>query len=192
MLHQHYVATTTTTSTIYVNLVRLKQWRMKLIKETWFVFCTNTQEILLLVNCIFFNFEHFIQEHLDRFFENICLSVCPECTEATFGHWPQPGLPDFSWHNIPKRGKIYLIATKLPNGHKIYQHFSFQDPPKVKKLWFFGLKMYHLASLTTTTRCQKTALDTFHRLLKNAPKFWKMLPLEITYFYLKQHKRKGF
>jgi hypothetical protein len=30
-------------------------------------------------------------------------------------------LPDFSWHNIPKRGKIYQITTTLPNGHKIYQ-----------------------------------------------------------------------
>jgi hypothetical protein len=27
------------------------------------------------------------------------------------------GLPDFSCHNIPKRGKIYHIATKLPKGH---------------------------------------------------------------------------
>jgi hypothetical protein len=31
------------------------------------------------------------------------------------------GLPDFSKHNIPKRGKIYQITTKLPNGYKIYQ-----------------------------------------------------------------------
>jgi hypothetical protein len=23
----------------------------------------------------------------------------------------QPGLPDFSWHNIPERRKIYQIAT---------------------------------------------------------------------------------
>jgi hypothetical protein len=30
-------------------------------------------------------------------------------------------LPDFSWQNIPKWGKIYLIAAKLPNGHKMYQ-----------------------------------------------------------------------
>jgi hypothetical protein len=30
------------------------------------------------------------------------------------------GLPDFSWHNIPKRGKIYQIITPLPNDHKIY------------------------------------------------------------------------
>jgi hypothetical protein len=32
-----------------------------------------------------------------------------------------PGLPDFSWHNIPKWGKIYQIATKLPNGLNKYQ-----------------------------------------------------------------------
>jgi hypothetical protein len=30
-------------------------------------------------------------------------------------------LPDFSSHNIPKRGKIYQNATKLPIGHKMYQ-----------------------------------------------------------------------
>jgi hypothetical protein len=29
-----------------------------------------------------------------------------------------PGLPDFSWHKIPKSGKIYQIATKLPHCHK--------------------------------------------------------------------------
>jgi hypothetical protein len=35
-----------------------------------------------------------------------------------------PGLPDFSWYNIPKRGKIYQITIKYtkwpynrPNGH---------------------------------------------------------------------------
>jgi hypothetical protein len=47
----------------------------------------------------------------------------------------EPGLPDFSWHNSPKRGKnipnghkIYQMATKytkwpqnIPNGHKIYK-----------------------------------------------------------------------
>jgi hypothetical protein len=34
---------------------------------------------------------------------------------------PMPGVPDFSFHNKPKQGEIYQIATKLPNGHKIYQ-----------------------------------------------------------------------
>jgi hypothetical protein len=31
------------------------------------------------------------------------------------------GLPDYSWYYIPKRGKIYQIATKITNGHKMYQ-----------------------------------------------------------------------
>jgi hypothetical protein len=31
------------------------------------------------------------------------------------------GLPDVSWCKIPKRGKLYQMTTKLPNGHKIYQ-----------------------------------------------------------------------
>jgi hypothetical protein len=37
-----------------------------------------------------------------------------------------PGLPDFSWYNIPNRGKIYQITLKylkwpqhIPNGRKI-------------------------------------------------------------------------
>jgi hypothetical protein len=63
-------------------------------------------------------------------------------------------LPDFSLLNVPKWGRIYHIATKLPNGHKyipngrnvfqitieyIYQLFSFQGRPKVSQIWIFGL-----------------------------------------------------
>jgi hypothetical protein len=33
----------------------------------------------------------------------------------------EAGLPDYSWHNIPKRGEMYQIAAKLPIGHKIFQ-----------------------------------------------------------------------
>jgi hypothetical protein len=33
----------------------------------------------------------------------------------------RPGLPDFSLFNIPKRGEIYQMSTKLPSGHKLYQ-----------------------------------------------------------------------
>jgi hypothetical protein len=60
------------------------------------------------------------------------------------------GLPDFSWHNIPKRGKIYLITTTLPNGHKILQMavkypewpwnipaFSIIRPSKIYPNWYF-------------------------------------------------------
>jgi hypothetical protein len=42
--------------------------------------------------------------------------------------WYRPGLPDFSWSKIPKRGKIYQITTKytkwpqnISNGRKIDQ-----------------------------------------------------------------------
>jgi hypothetical protein len=60
------------------------------------------------------------------------------------------GLPDFSWHNIPKRLKIYQIATKIPNDHNIfpmareyiYQLFPFQGPPKFTQFGIFGLKIY--------------------------------------------------
>jgi hypothetical protein len=31
------------------------------------------------------------------------------------------GLPDFSWCNKPKRGKIYQKTKNIPNGHKIDQ-----------------------------------------------------------------------
>jgi hypothetical protein len=31
-------------------------------------------------------------------------------------------LPDFSWHNIPKREKYTELAQNIPNGHKIYKH----------------------------------------------------------------------
>jgi hypothetical protein len=31
------------------------------------------------------------------------------------------GLPDFSWHNIPKRGEFTKWPQTIPNGHKIYQ-----------------------------------------------------------------------
>jgi hypothetical protein len=30
-----------------------------------------------------------------------------------------PGLTDFSWYNMPKRGKIYQLTTKLPIAHLI-------------------------------------------------------------------------
>jgi hypothetical protein len=70
------------------------------------------------------------------------------------------GLPDFSRRNIPKLEKIYHIATKLPNGHKmyqmavlyskwtrIYQPLSIRRPRKITQIWIFGLKRNHLATL---------------------------------------------
>jgi hypothetical protein len=34
-----------------------------------------------------------------------------------------------------------------PNGHKIYQDFPQQDPPKFTQIGIFGLKTNHLAAL---------------------------------------------
>jgi hypothetical protein len=73
---------------------------------------------------------------------------------ACEGFDSMPGLPDFNLYNIPKRGEIYQFATKLPNGHKIYQmalysemvveyenqFFSLQCPPRFPKIWIFGFE----------------------------------------------------
>jgi hypothetical protein len=32
-----------------------------------------------------------------------------------------PGLPNFSWHNIPKRGKMYQMTTKYNKWPQKYQ-----------------------------------------------------------------------
>jgi hypothetical protein len=75
----------------------------------------------------------------------------------------QTGLPDFSWYKIPKREKIWQIATNYtkcplnitkdrkigPSVHKIYQHLPLQDPPKFTQIWIFGLKTNHLTTLVT-------------------------------------------
>jgi hypothetical protein len=36
----------------------------------------------------------------------------PENSESYFYVSPGAGLPDFSWYNIPKRGKTYQITIK--------------------------------------------------------------------------------
>jgi hypothetical protein len=66
----------------------------------------------------------------------------------------QSGLPDFSWYNIPKWEKLQQVTFKytkwpqnIPNGHKIYQHLSLQDPPKFTQIGILGLKICHLATL---------------------------------------------
>jgi hypothetical protein len=46
-------------------------------------------------------------------------------------------LPDFSWHNFTQTVENIPMATKLPNGRKIYQPFPFQGPPKFTQIVFF-------------------------------------------------------
>jgi hypothetical protein len=67
----------------------------------------------------------------------------------------KPGLPDYSWYNKPKLGKIqhtndpktYQIAIKkkwtqsIPNYHKRCQNCPFQDLPKYTRVGFFGIKI---------------------------------------------------
>jgi hypothetical protein len=52
-----------------------------------------------------------------------CVAQEPITSQKRFasGKASKPGLPDLSLLNIPKWGKIYEIATKLPNGHEMYQ-----------------------------------------------------------------------
>jgi hypothetical protein len=89
----------------------------------------------------------------------------------------QAGLPDFSTYNIPKRVKCHKtvenISTKKaikyvkwlenrPNGHKIYQHLSLQDPPKLTQNGIFGSKRNHLATLVTSAfRAQASLSDNY-------------------------------
>jgi hypothetical protein len=56
--------------------------------------------------------------------------------------------------NIPNDQRLYQLAinyTKwpqnIPNGHKIYEHFPFQGPPKFTQIGILGMKINHLATL---------------------------------------------
>jgi hypothetical protein len=46
--------------------------------------------------------------------------------------------------NISKGRKI---PTYIGHGHKIYQDFPLQDPPKITNIGIFGMKINHLATL---------------------------------------------
>jgi hypothetical protein len=71
-----------------------------------------------------------------------------------------PGLPDYSWNNIPKRGKFYQITTKCTkwsknfknrlNVNKIHQQLPLQDLPKFTQITIFGLKINYLSTLCST------------------------------------------
>jgi hypothetical protein len=58
------------------------------------------------------------------------------------------GLPDLFLDTLYQNGgKTCHIATKLPNGHKIYQPYPIQVPEKFTQFGILGLKIYHLAPL---------------------------------------------
>jgi hypothetical protein len=66
-----------------------------------------------------------------------------------------PGLPDFCWGNIPKRGKIYQKTTTYTKLSQNNPKISCPRPSKVYQNWYF-LKKYHLA---ITYACSKS----FHK-----------------------------
>jgi hypothetical protein len=87
------------------------------------------------------------------------------------------GLPDFSWYNIPKRGKYNKLLLNIPNGHKIYQialkytnNFHRKPLLKFTQIAIFGQKIYHLATLTAITKTFFSAKKTlWNRSVKNFP-----------------------
>jgi hypothetical protein len=70
-----------------------------------------------------------------------------------------------TWRNVQKRSQHFQMATQynkcplnIPNGHKIYQYFPFQGPPKYTQGGIFGMKIFHLASLLPS--CFANAKDS--------------------------------
>jgi hypothetical protein len=52
--------------------------------------------------------------------------------------------------------KYPKCPSKIPDGHKIYQHFPILGPPKFIQIGIFGLKINHLATLRSFTGKQKS------------------------------------
>jgi hypothetical protein len=44
-------------------------------------------------------------------------------TQSPSAQRKRAGLPDFSWHNVPKPGRIYVITSKIKNSNKICQMY---------------------------------------------------------------------
>jgi hypothetical protein len=49
----------------------------------------------------------------------------------------------------------------IPNGHKMYQPFPIQGPPKFAQIGILGLKIYNLATLIRTLEIRATRLANF-------------------------------
>jgi hypothetical protein len=44
------------------------------------------------------------------------------------------GLPDFYWYNIPKRGKMYQMKTRVPYAHKNISNIPNQNIPNDRNI----------------------------------------------------------
>jgi hypothetical protein len=59
--------------------------------------------------------------------------------------------------------------SNIPNGHRIYQHFTFQGPPKYTQIAIFGLKRNHLATLNLGTLTKKPDLTQLNLMYVGYP-----------------------
>jgi hypothetical protein len=85
------------------------------------------------------------------FFDVSFIDNCDQCCQIFLGTKYQSGekytkLP----RTIPNVHKIYQMAVKLTKRPKNNKHLPLQDPPKCIKIWIFGLKTNHLATLIVT------------------------------------------
>jgi hypothetical protein len=81
------------------------------------------------------------------------------CFKTFLRSWPLwSGLPDSSWHNLPKWEKVpncpknTKLPQNIPNVYKLYQMAVIYSKwpkivPKFTQIGIFGLKLYHLATL---------------------------------------------
>jgi hypothetical protein len=61
-------------------------------------------------------------------------------------------LPDYSWCNVPKTGKINPMTVKCTKWLLKCHHFPFQGTPKHTQIAILGMKKYHLATPVKTTQ----------------------------------------
>jgi hypothetical protein len=84
--------------------------------------------------CVNFD-KQWVGLHFGRFFHKLNWSPC---SPQTFNpSVPATGLPDFSWHNIPKLGKYTKLPLNLPKGNKI-------DVPNGRKIGPMAVKCTHI------------------------------------------------
>jgi hypothetical protein len=104
----------------------------------------------------------------------------------------EPGLPDFSWYNIPKGGKIYQMTTKytkwplhISNGRKIDQMNIkctniFQRPSKIYPNWdyWFENKPPGIPDWNQDQGCRMVYFHT------NLGKFWRALEWKMLVYFM--------
>jgi hypothetical protein len=93
----------------------------------WSIFVHGISDVVILT-------KKRVGPHFGRFFDALIWSPCHPIYFVTKAIFPylESGLPEFSWYNIPKRGKYTKLAQNKPNGQKIYQMAA--NRPNVPKI----------------------------------------------------------